>query len=426
MKKGIYKLCQKCGDKFYIYPYLLKDKTRGKYCSLRCKYRAISLIYKGQGQPKWLKGIKLSKKDREKISLALKGKLPKNFYEMQKKGWETCKGKSPWNKGLKGSVKANSGSFKKGNIPKSKGNGIKCKEAELIRSSLRYREWRAEVFKRDKWTCQICGYKGNKLHADHIKPFSLFPSLRFDIKNGRTLCFDCHKKTPTYFNNHMNKSDFYLNLSEEVAEIGGLTITTEISDNTKQYSMFNDGSTECEVSEFLYGFVRMLKPTKILESGTYKGISSSFMALALKKNGKGIIETLEIEEQHINTSKQLWEKLGITKWVQENKISSLEYIPNGKYQILFLDSEPNLRFNELIRFFPYLDEGGYAFIHDLPRGMCQGNINPDLPNFKSWPYGDLQPEIKQWVKEDKLRPFHFETPRGLTCFYKVHRKDYLW
>jgi len=30
--------------------------------------------------------------------------------------------------------------------------------------------WREKVFKRDNYTCQVCGKKGGYLIADHIKP----------------------------------------------------------------------------------------------------------------------------------------------------------------------------------------------------------------------------------------------------------------
>lgn len=85
-------------------------------------------------------------------------------------------------------------------------NGIST-QTKLIKESARYRSWRESVVRRDEWTCVWCkkiqGWDKEKqqqvkIHADHIKPFALFPELRFDINNGRTLCVDCHRKTPTY------------------------------------------------------------------------------------------------------------------------------------------------------------------------------------------------------------------------------------
>lgn len=73
------------------------------------------------------------------------------------------------------------------------------KERTKVWRSKEYQLWREAVFKRDNYTCIIGGKShGNKLQADHIKPFAHFPELRFAIDNGRTLCIDCHKKTDTY------------------------------------------------------------------------------------------------------------------------------------------------------------------------------------------------------------------------------------
>ena len=73
-----------------------------------------------------------------------------------------------------------------------------------IRTSLEYRFWREAVFRRDNWTCVWCGVRGGIIHADHIKPFSLYPELRFALDNGRTLCVPCHKTTDTYGNRNKN------------------------------------------------------------------------------------------------------------------------------------------------------------------------------------------------------------------------------
>src|SRR5258705_4748089 len=54
-------------------------------------------------------------------------------------------------------------------------------------------QWRLAVKKRDNWTCQGCRQQGGKLHAHHIHEFAKYPAKRWDIANGITLCFECHR-----------------------------------------------------------------------------------------------------------------------------------------------------------------------------------------------------------------------------------------
>lgn len=82
-------------------------------------------------------------------------------------------------------------------------NQGKRTEDKIVRQSAKYKAWRTLVFERDNYTCQHCGNtNGNGetiyFHADHIKPFALYPEFRFEISNGRTLCVPCHKKTDTW------------------------------------------------------------------------------------------------------------------------------------------------------------------------------------------------------------------------------------
>ena len=126
------------------------------------------------------------------------------------KGWFTTArllgnknalGNIPWNKDLKGIHLSPISEFTRDRTLGEKNNrwrGGITSENMKIRQSKEYKDWRTAVFKRDCYTCQDCGEKGYRLNADHIKPFAYFPELRLVLENGRTLCVECHRKTPTY------------------------------------------------------------------------------------------------------------------------------------------------------------------------------------------------------------------------------------
>lgn len=111
------------------------------------------------------------------------------------------KGHTPWNKDKRG---PNSHAWK----------GGKSTLTSLIREHSAYKEWRANVYRRDGWTCQTCGLRGHgkDIEAHHIielrviiqeiQSLDIATHLKFekalklpflfDISNGVTLCKDCH------------------------------------------------------------------------------------------------------------------------------------------------------------------------------------------------------------------------------------------
>ena len=60
------------------------------------------------------------------------------------------------------------------------------------RRSSKYRAWKSSVLERDGYQCQRCGSKRD-LCVHHIKPFADYPEMRYSLKNGITLCKECHR-----------------------------------------------------------------------------------------------------------------------------------------------------------------------------------------------------------------------------------------
>jgi hypothetical protein len=192
-------------------------------------------FYKGHkfikgGEKGWFKkgqkvrlGAKLSKKTKKQIGKSNKGNPAHRYWKGKKRPdmighkWNigrkqskiTCEKKSKLKRKL----------VKSGNW-KNQYGGYKGRTEllELIRKSLKNRQWRSDIFTRDNFICHDCGKNHCWIEAHHIKEF--IKIIRENIKtfeeamdceelwnlnNGRTLCRECHNKTKHFSNNIKQK-----------------------------------------------------------------------------------------------------------------------------------------------------------------------------------------------------------------------------
>ena len=173
-------------------------------------------------------GLTSGKIDHGKVSKYIRGhnvRGSKRSYKARPK----AKGRVAWNKGLKGryawhntdGLKYGRGKHRryvglKGELSPSWRGGITPLRVKIWKHE-KYVLWRTSIFERDDYRCQLCGARNGegktvKLNADHIKPWILILKENgiktheealeckelWKKDNGRTLCWDCHKRTDTF------------------------------------------------------------------------------------------------------------------------------------------------------------------------------------------------------------------------------------
>ena len=158
IKRGKIIKCLICEKEFYIKPFLIGKR---KFCSRKC-----FVEYQKQHPVNYWQGKHRSENDKKIMSKARVNSL------------KCPRGEKHWN-------------WKGGKTKIYKHNDTE---------QFRYKNWRSQVFKRDNWICQTCGRRSEAgspvyLEAHHIKSWTYYPELRYNIDNGITLCRECHNLT---------------------------------------------------------------------------------------------------------------------------------------------------------------------------------------------------------------------------------------
>ena len=132
----------------------------------------------------------------------------------------------------------------------------------------------------------------------------------------------------------------------------------------QRWSMFDSMTAELEVLEFLRSLVTTIKPELVVETGTFSGISTLWIAEGLKANGRGKVISCESDPKVFAAAKQRMDGSGLGQWIELRQESSLEMNIAGTIDLFFSDSDMLVREQEVRRFLPQINPCGLILMHD--------------------------------------------------------------
>jgi predicted O-methyltransferase YrrM len=132
----------------------------------------------------------------------------------------------------------------------------------------------------------------------------------------------------------------------------------------ERWHMYDSMTAEAEVLEFLRTLVTTLKPALIVETGSFLGVSTLWMAEGMRSNGFGKIVSCEFDPIVFEKAKEKIAASGLAQFIELRNESSLEMHVEGTIDILFSDSDMPIREAEVKRFLPQIRPTGLILLHD--------------------------------------------------------------
>ena len=132
----------------------------------------------------------------------------------------------------------------------------------------------------------------------------------------------------------------------------------------ERWRMYDSMTAEAEVLEFLRTLVTTVKPELIVETGSFLGVSTLWMAEGMKANGFGRIISCEFDPVVFAKAQEKIAGSGLAEFIELRNESSLEMEVKGTIDLLFSDSDMPIREAEVRRFLPQVRPTGLILLHD--------------------------------------------------------------
>lgn len=132
----------------------------------------------------------------------------------------------------------------------------------------------------------------------------------------------------------------------------------------ERWHMYDSMTAEVEVLEFLRTLITTVKPELVVETGSFLGVSTLWIAEGLKANGFGRIISCEFDPVVFAKAREKVAASGLAGWIELRNESSLEMKIEGTIDLLFSDSDMPIREQEVKRFLPQIRTNGLVLLHD--------------------------------------------------------------
>jgi predicted O-methyltransferase YrrM len=139
----------------------------------------------------------------------------------------------------------------------------------------------------------------------------------------------------------------------------------------ERWSMYDSMTAEFEVLEFLKTLVTTTKPELIVETGSFMGVSTLWLAQGLKENGFGKIISCEYDPVVFAKAQEKVKHSSVREWIDLRNESSLDMKVDGRIDLLFSDSDMPIREQEVRRYLPQLNPYGLILMHDASSHLKQ-------------------------------------------------------
>jgi predicted O-methyltransferase YrrM len=156
------------------------------------------------------------------------------------------------------------------------------------------------------------------------------------------------------------------------------------------WTSVDSDSTEREVTKLIAGFIRGLQPEYVVETGTAFAQTTRAIGRALRKNGHGHLDSLDVDHARVVQARFRCARLPVTV----HEIPSLEFVPRQPIDFAWFDSLAELRVPEFRRYLAWMHPRTVVGFHDTTV------LGADIG-------------LSRLEEEGLLRVLYLPTPRGV-------------